>query len=159
MDKNEDHMGFRYVYECAGYETGVCSFQFELLNMRNPYQFRYVWANGTVAAVSNTVKVKPNQPMQGHLQLTENINEMRIMWVQGTSPSTSIVEYYQHGTNNTQRGTGTSYTYSLEDIQACQPESRATQLWRDPGQLHDVMMTQLRPQTTYHYRFGNGEME
>jgi hypothetical protein len=67
--------------------------------MRESYQFRYVWANGTVAAVSNEVKVKQNQPMQGHLQLTNEISQMRVMWVQGTTPSDSIVLYYQKTQN------------------------------------------------------------
>jgi hypothetical protein len=156
-DSVKDHIGFRYVSVCPFYLSGGCSFQFELLNMRESYQFRYVWANGTVAAVSNEVKVKQNQPMQGHLQLTNEISQMRVMWVQGTSPTDSVVLYYQKGTEHLQIATGTSFTYSLDDIKACQIDSRAVDLWREPGQIHDVLLTGLKPGTTYSYRFGNGK--
>jgi hypothetical protein len=94
--------------------------------------------------------------MQGHLQLTQDISEMRVMWVQGTTPSTSIVEYYQSGTDNVQVATGASFTYTLDDIKACQNESRAVDMWREPGQIRDVLLTELKPGTTYHYRFGDG---
>jgi len=152
-DPDQNYLGWRFVNGCSLYWTGSCSLTFELLNMRMPYQFRYFRGNGSVAAVSNLVYVKENLPMQGHLQLTESISEMRVMWVQGMVPSVSLVQYYQKGTDKILFAKDLSYSYSLDTIKECENDSNAVRHWREPGQIHDVLLTELKQGTTYMYRW------
>jgi len=79
---------------------------------------------------------------------------MRVMWVQGTQPLISIVEYIEAGSIVKRTAKGISYTYTLDSIKACLEDSNAVSNWMDPGQIHDVLLQDLKPATKYHYRFG-----
>jgi hypothetical protein len=126
-----------------------------LLNMRTDYQFKYIhWNASTNAfaaiASSNVITVDPGQPMQGHISLTEDPTQMRVMWVSGGT-SEGTVEYGRVPSQYTAKATGRNYTYNLD--QMC--GYRAVEFWREPGTIFDVLLTGLTPATTYYYHFGS----
>ena len=69
----------RYHMEC-----GIGFLRFRMVNMRGVYRaglFRGGFDNPVLAAVSNAVTFKnPNEPLHGHLALTGNPTEMRLVW-------------------------------------------------------------------------------
>eukprot|EP01118_Nematostelium_gracile_P011152 TRINITY_DN391_c0_g1_i1.p1 TRINITY_DN391_c0_g1~~TRINITY_DN391_c0_g1_i1.p1 ORF type:complete len:546 (-),score=112.39 TRINITY_DN391_c0_g1_i1:21-1658(-) len=156
---DEGFIGYLSSNQSVGWQSGTGSVVFELMNMRQPYQFRYIRENITTGAnitlaTSNFVNVSADVPMQIHLQFTEDPMEMRVMWVQGLLPAVSIVEFREDGNTDNKTANGMSYTYTKDDIGSCYNDSYASEYFRDPGQIHDVLLSELKPNTKYYYRCG-----
>jgi len=92
------------------------------------------------------------QPMQAHLSLTEDNTQMRLMWV-SASENVPIVQYGISRSLN-MFANGTSHTYN--STQLCD-NWMLPMYWIDPGNMHDVVMTNLEPSTNYFYRYGNDQ--
>jgi len=88
------------------------------------------------------------------LALTGDPTEMRLMWV-SDSKTTPFVQYGTDPNALNGMATGTSHTYAADDM--CGPPANVTgaRNFRDPGQIHDVLITGLVPQTTYYYQYGD----
>ena len=132
------------------------SVQFTLFNLRYDCEFRY-YKNDTqveLVAVSNKVNFVGGReaPLQGHLALTANPTQMRIRWTSGSS-STPFVQYGLHPEKLRFSTEGTSQTYAASDM--CGPPANITGYFIDPGFLHDVLLTGMRPNTLYYYKFGS----
>ena len=89
-DAKPDHyLDFINVSSITTYSKGYGEFEVRLWNVRKDCQFRYYrMGNDTMlAAESNVVTFEGGAdiPLQGHLALTGNPAEMRVMWVSGTS--------------------------------------------------------------------------
>ena len=128
-----------------------------LYNIRTDCQFR-LFSNATikaeVIAVSNNVKFKDAEgtPEHGHLALTDSPYEMRVQWTSGANYS-PVVLYGLSSTDLPYSLMGSSRTYSLKDL--CGEPANMSAHFIDPGQLHDVLLTGLKPNTKYFYRYGN----
>lgn len=107
-------------------------------------------------AESQTVSFKnPSIPYQGHIALTGNDDEMRIMW---TSKYQDVSVVY-FGLNS-QNLNETSFNHNAKSYRAdelCGEPANQTnqQAYRHPGWFHAVVLTKLTPSTTYFYKFGS----
>jgi hypothetical protein len=85
-----------------------------------------------VLANSNLVVVNPNQPMQGHIALTENPGEIRVMWVSGIA-SNPAVQYSRNG-HKPQIVSAQTSTYTVDDLCGnTKGGSPASTFFLDPG--------------------------
>lgn len=156
-----DYLDFLYVDESPTYDDGYGSLTFNLINMRSAYQFRYFQYRGSNAynliAVSNTMNfANLNEPLQGHIALTGDFDEMRVMFVTA-SFHTPVVEYGRTSGVYTNRATGTSVTYSADMICGSPANITSAGYFINPGVMHDVLLVGLAPSTKYYYRYGTAE--
>ena len=130
-----------------------------LYNIRTDCQFR-LFSNATtdvkLAAVSKNIEFKDARqtPEHGHLALTDSPHEMRVQWTSGVK-YTPVVQYGLSPNHLSYSLTGSSKTYSSKDL--CASPANMSAHFIDPGQLHDVLLTSLKPNTKYFYRYGNGD--
>lgn len=78
------------------------------------------------------------------------------MWVSGI-PNGTQVKYGLSQDNLQYVASGTSDTYSKEDMLNCERNSYAVSYFIDPGFIHNVLLTNLKSNTKYYYRVGDGE--
>ncbi|XP_064383549.1 uncharacterized protein LOC135332138 [Halichondria panicea] len=126
-----------------------------LVNMRGVNQFGFFrggFENPTLAAVSNVVTLEyPNEPLHGHLALTNNIAEMVLMWVTRDA-TTPQVKWGTTSKQYTSTKNAVSSTYKATDMCASPARDYG---WLDPGLIHKVTLDGLKPQTKYFYIFGD----
>lgn len=149
------YIDYWFVSECPTYQQGYGSTKFTLYNMRVDCEFRY-YANDTyteILAVSNRVTFTNGReaPLQGHLSLTGDPTEMRVQWTTGTKYTPTVFYGYSQSNLNFSR-TGSSKTYKATDM--CGPPANMSLYFMDPGFLHDVLLTNLLPNTMYYYMYG-----
>lgn len=136
------------------------SARLQLYNLRTDCQFRY-YSNETnrvrLIARSNIIRFKGgnNAPLHGHLALTGNPNEMRVQWTSGTN-ETSIVVYGTDPYKLVSRSIGGCTTYKAADM--CGEPARSDINFIHPGYFHDVLLTDLKPDTLYYYQYGSTEV-
>ena len=132
----------------------------QLYNLRTDCQFRY-YNNETdrvrLLAKSNVIRFKGGHraPLHGHLALTGNPTEMRVQWTSGTN-GTSIVVYGTDPYKLVSRSIGGCTTYKATDM--CGEPARADINFIHPGYFHDVLLTDLLPNTLYYYQYGSTEV-
>ena len=80
------YLDYFYVTVSANYASGYGWNQVNVYNMRSSCEFRYYQKNYIHAATSNLLKFKGgvDAPLQGHIALTGDPTQMRVMWVSGT---------------------------------------------------------------------------
>ena len=150
------YFDYAFVNESPTYAEGFGSVEFTLYNVRTDCEFRY-YRNDTydeLVAVSNRVTFEGGKhiPLQGHLALTGDSTQMRISWTTGTS-SEPVVYYGPNASSLTLSKSGTSNTYTRSDL--CGPPANDSTFFLDPGFLHEVLLTDLQPKSTYFYKFGS----
>lgn len=86
-EKPAKYLDYIHVKDYPTYKMGYGSFDVRLYNMRSDCQFRYYRPGTELVALSNVIKFNggPEEPLQGHLALTSDPSEMRVMWVSGAS--------------------------------------------------------------------------
>lgn len=93
----EHYLDFVHVNSSETYTKGYGEFEVRLWNMRKECQFRYYRNdNYSVLVVRSPIllfKGGSDIPLQGHLALTGDPTEMRIMWVSGTGRSLPTLEF------------------------------------------------------------------
>lgn len=150
------YLDFGFVNESPTYEQGYGSIAFTLYNVRTDCAFRY-YRNDTyteLVTVSNNVSFEGggDAPLQGHLALTGQATEMRVSWT-SLSSGKPVVFYGTAADNLTLSASGVSRTYTNSDM--CGPPANQTMFFINPGFLHDVLLTELQPKSTYYYKFGS----
>ena len=81
-----DYLDYLYVSESSTYTSG-CGWQLvQVYNLRTSCEFRYYQEDYIHVATSNELKFKGGiyAPLQGHIALTGDPTQMRVMWVSGT---------------------------------------------------------------------------
>ena len=140
--------------------TGVKGFgsgNVPLYNMRVDCEFRYFRSSGhksELLAISNKVSFVNGKEatLHGHLALTGKATQMRVHWTTGTT-SMPTVRYGTSANNLILTATGISKTYKASDM--CAPPANSSVYFRDPGYLHEVILTGLQPNTKYFYQYGS----
>ncbi len=130
-----------------------------LYNIRTDCQFRLISNANTeteVARASETISFKDadSVPLHGRLAFTDNSQEMRVQWTTGAK-YIPIVRYGLHRANLDMTVTGSSHTYTAKDM--CGPPANLSTHFVNPGQLHDVLLSDLKPSTKYFYQYGNSK--
>jgi hypothetical protein len=121
---DHQYIGWIWANMSSTWSSGNGMYTFQLLNMRYAYQFRYFQNGYSLVNSSNLIQVDPYKAMQGHIQLTDNNNEMRVMWVTGL-PYIPSVRYGFSSDNLQFSATGNSSTYTVEDLKECENDSYA----------------------------------
>ena len=151
------YLDHSFVTDYPSFAKGRGSLRFTVYNLRTECEFRYYQNTSdhtTLLAVSNKVSFRggKQEPLQGHLALTGDPTQMRVSWTTGTS-SPPVVYYGTSRDNLTLYESGISKTYTIFDM--CGPPANDSAFFLDPGNLHDVLLTDLKPKTTYSYKFGS----
>lgn len=96
-DSPDHYLDFINVTVSPNYLKGFGVANVSLVNMRTSCEFRYYQKNKVLVAVSNEVSFKGGAqiPLQGHLALTGDSTQMRVMWVSGTSKPSFTVKTAQ----------------------------------------------------------------
>ena len=139
------------------YVKGFGSGNVTLYNMRVDCEFRYFRSNehkSKLLAVSNKVNFVNGKEatLHGHLALTGKATQMRVHWTTATT-SMPTVHYGTSADNLIHTATGISKTYKASDM--CGPPANSSVYFRDPGYLHEVILTDLQPHTKYYYQYGS----
>eukprot|EP01133_Synstelium_polycarpum_P018257 gene18257-21849_t len=166
--KVTEPIGFIQMTDSPTWKQGYGTVSVPLVNVRDTYIFR-MWVPGilvplikspyykdsflTQAATSNSVSfASPNAPGKAYLALTNNTSEMRLMWISGTD-DTPTVQYGLSPSSLTSTATGITVTYGINEM--CASPANDPTYFRNPGFIHDVVMTGLSPSTQYYYTFGS----
>lgn len=128
--------------------------------MRCNYSFVYYRYDSSAkrftsaASAIVTTRAPFSAPIQGHIALTSNVDEMAIMFTSSVKDPAPAVEFGEAIDRLHLRTTGTSTTFKASDM--CNEPASLTnqQNYRDPGFIHTVILGKLRPATRYFYRFG-----
>ncbi|KAF1319985.1 Calcineurin-like phosphoesterase, partial [Globisporangium splendens] len=97
-----------------------------------------------------------NAPKHGHLALTTKDDEMVVMF-NSASSRTPQARYGLSASELTNYAEGTSTTYKASDMCHAPATTTAQRLFRDPGFMHKVVLTKLKPGEYYFYQYGNDE--
>eukprot|EP00730_Choanoeca_flexa_P015567 TRINITY_DN7178_c0_g1_i1.p1 TRINITY_DN7178_c0_g1~~TRINITY_DN7178_c0_g1_i1.p1 ORF type:complete len:681 (+),score=128.81 TRINITY_DN7178_c0_g1_i1:193-2235(+) len=147
---NTEYVDYFWVTAAATYEKGYGQVNQTMSVLRGTCEFRYLRNDSyTAIATSPTVSFSQATPYHVHISLTGNQDEMRIMWV-SNSNTTSVV-YWGEGTDITTATLGDTWTYAAADM--CGPPANTTG-FVDPGYMHSVILTGLKPKTKYSYKVG-----
>lgn len=95
-------------------------------------------------------------PKHGHIAFTDKLDEMAVMF-NSASKKTPRVRFGLHPDELKQHASGNSTTYSAADMCHAPANITAQQLFRDPGYMHKVILTDLKHSTRYYYQFGNDD--
>jgi len=142
--------------------VGAGTFAWPLLNMRDDYQFVY-FDVGTVngydylapVAVSPTIKVNKTVQQYARLARTTAPSEMRVTWTAVTGQAKPMVRWGEQSTKLSSSNPAVARTYTRDDFRACQNDSYAVALYRDPGTQYTAVMKGLTPSTQYYYQVGD----
>ena len=85
-DEADHYLDYFYVTDSASYASGYGWKQVTVYNMRTNCEFRYYQKSYVHVATSNSLQFKGgiDAPLQGHIALTGDPSQMRVMWVSGS---------------------------------------------------------------------------
>lgn len=164
-DNLNHYLDWFYISSIPGYEKGYGHAEHHVYNMRAPcvYRlFRQVWKTKTtyyysLAATSNLVKFAdggPYAPTQGHISLTNNPTEMRVMWVSAEVLQPPMVRYGLTKDMPMKEYAHLTHTYTADSM--CQRVAVGAGFWH-PGTTYDFLLKNLKPNTLYYYAYGTEE--
>jgi hypothetical protein len=136
------------------------NFTYFFVNMRTNYLIKYWRYDYNLvdfyvdASATVSFEQDPNTPLQGHLSLTDDDKEMRVMWVTDSSYVPNVQYGLAPGLYSS-TATGSSITYTASMMCGAPANVTSEQTFRPPGYIHDVVLDNLAYNTIYYYRFGN----
>ncbi|CAI9096491.1 OLC1v1032653C1 [Oldenlandia corymbosa var. corymbosa] len=170
---NDHFIGYIFLSSLAGWESGSGTVSIPLVNLRSDYQFRiFRWTEsemmnatsfdqdhnplpGTehMLVASEEIGFQPGMgPEHVHLALTGRLHEMRVMFVTPDGKNNTV--RYGLTEQNLDQVVGTEVSrYEREDM--CHPPANDFVGWRDPGYIHDGVMTNLINGKKYYYQVGS----
>jgi hypothetical protein len=131
--------------------------KFSIVNMHSDVVL-VLFRNGTqhpvFAAKSEVITFEnPEEPLQGHIALTQNQREIRVMWNTGYNVGQQYVKYGTSSNSYTHTVlAGESVTYTPNDLCGSPAKDYG---WKNPGLLHNAVLKNLIPGTRYYYRYGS----
>jgi len=132
--------------------------QLRVWNMRDSYQVRYFGVNGSayvLQGTSNIATVRADQPLQGHISLTDKSpSEMQIRWV-SSLVNGAMVQMGESSGRYTSTFPATHYSYDTSTMCGSSASIVSPTQFRDPGAIYTAIAKDLQPDTTYFYRFGH----
>lgn len=134
-----------------------------MINLRRQLEFRYysrTTCTGKYSFIAKSPVVQPinaNEPTQVHLAFGNENDQMYVSYVTNSS---QVIPQCQYGLNPSALNfqvNGTTTTYKASDM--CERKANLTgpQNFIDPGYMHTMLLSNLRPATTYYYRVGSNE--
>eukprot|EP00794_Sanderia_malayensis_P005168 gene5168-5820_t len=155
-EKSERRLDHFFVSASPTWQDGRGSQEVHVFNLRQKCEFRYFRngaANSRLVARSNVLGFENGDkaPLQGRIALTGDPTEMRVMWT-AAKVEKHVVRYGPSKKSLDMSAEGKSWTYKASDM--CGPAANSTG-FKDPGYMFDVLLTKLKPATTYFYSYGS----
>ena len=96
-DEASHYLDYFYVTESPSYASGYGWHQVVVYNLRTSCEFRYYQKSYLHVATSNLLEFKGGvyAPLQGHIALTGDPTQMRVMWVSGTGKTIYFLCFYR----------------------------------------------------------------
>ena len=145
-------------------QSGQNTSKWTMLNLRRQLEFRYYSRDenckGKYLFIAKSSIVQPtnyNEPTQIHLALGDRNDQIYVSYV---TNSNEIVPQCQYGSDPSSlqfQMNGTTITYKASDMCEGKANNTGPQTFIDPGYMHTILLSDLRPSTTYYYRVGNNE--
>jgi hypothetical protein len=168
-----NYLGFLFLNSSASWATGAGSLTLPRLpDLRAPYQFRLFRGRRRVdqeqdgdtlpvpdashrAAVSGNVTYKGSgaRPAQLHLAFTDEVDEMRVLFVCGDDGG-RFVRYGLAGRREEEWEEVPAEARTYEQRHMCDYPANDSVGWRHPGFVFDAVMKGLQPGTRYFYKVG-----
>jgi Purple acid Phosphatase, N-terminal domain/Calcineurin-like phosphoesterase len=101
-----------------------------------------------------TMKSSRTVPTAIHLALGDTPSEMVIQFITGDKEGTPVARYTKQGSKKETKASGTSHTYTAEDM--CEAPANITEAgkFQPPGMIHVIRLKDLEPNTVYDYQLG-----
>ncbi|KAK3042340.1 hypothetical protein RJ639_002386 [Escallonia herrerae] len=172
-NSSDDHfIGYLFLSNSSTWQSGSGSITIPLINLRSNYQFRiFRWTASEIdpkrhdhdhnslpgtkhrLAESEEIGFESGRgPEQVHLALTGREGEMRVMFVTHDGRE-SFVRYGPGPDRMDQVASTRVGRYEREDM--CDSPANHSVGWRDPGFIHDGVMTNLKKGKRYYYKVGS----
>lgn len=151
-DSPTHYLDYFFVTVSKTWSLGYGGKQVTVYNMRTNCVFKYFRSIGysQLVTVSNELSFT-GAPLQGHIALTGNPSEIRVMWTSGKGNEAAVVRYGLSTSMSQSVYKVDIKTYSASDM--CESPANSSGFW-NPGFIYDVLLSDLRPNMKYYYSFG-----
>ncbi|XP_028803632.1 probable inactive purple acid phosphatase 2 [Neltuma alba] len=169
---NDQFIGYVFLSKSPTWKAGLGSVSLPLVNLRSSYSFRiFRWTRSEVdpthldedhnplpgtahlLASSEVVSFQSGRgPEQIHLSFTDNDDEMRVVYITKDARET-YVRYGEKERKLDSVALARVRRYEREHM--CDAPANRSIGWRDPGYIHDGVMTNLKKGVRYYYKVGN----
>jgi hypothetical protein len=165
---DEAYIDWKWTMEATLNGRGTITFG-PFVNMRCAWQFRlFIYQPNWFGTggrylkmgVSEIIHMKkgPQEPVQVHLALGNQPQEMRVMWT-SANVSSPRVWYGSAPDQLVYSSIATSTTYHAKDMCHRPAILEGARKFRSPGLLHDALLMDLVPGKRYYYQVGNDDKE
>ncbi|KAJ4961002.1 hypothetical protein NE237_020912 [Protea cynaroides] len=171
---DENYIGYVFLSSCNNWQSGSCSVDLPLVNLRSPYQFRiFRWTHDEVERYKHHHQHKPlpgtkhllakskllsfesgHGPEQIHLAFTDKDDEMRVMFITADGKK-NLVKYGVKEDGLDEVAQTEVRTYERSDM--CGSPANESIGWRNPGFIHNGVMRNLNQGKRYYYKVGSDE--
>ncbi|KAK4592122.1 hypothetical protein RGQ29_016566 [Quercus rubra] len=161
MSNDPDYLSCKK-QECKKYDKGKCvvrtcsgTLTFHVINIRTDIEFLLFGGGfGTPCVLSRSGPISfanPKKPLYGHISSVDSTGtSMRLTWVSGDKEPQQV--QYKDGKTKLSEVT----TFSRDNMCTSDLPSPAKDFgWHDPGFIHSAVMTELKPSSTFWYRYGS----
>ncbi|KAF5727155.1 inactive purple acid phosphatase 2-like [Tripterygium wilfordii] len=171
--RHENFIGYKFLSSSPSWQSGSGSISMPLINLRSNYSFRiFRWTEseinpkrhdhdhnplpGTAHLLAKSEEVgfvgSDHRAEQIHLAYTNNEDEMRVMFVTGDREE-RYVRYGLEEAAFVHVAAARVDRYEREHM--CDKPANESTGWRDPGWIHDAVMTNLKKAVRYYYQVGS----